>query len=210
MKPSLAVSFAGVEMKNPVVLASGTCGFGREYAAYFDLSKLGGISSKGITPAPREGNDGIRVWETPSGMLNSVGLENPGIPSFIKNELDWLNSLGIANIVNLNGHSVDDYIEGALLLGSQTLDIVELNISCPNVKEGGMSFGVKTEIARGVVRKIREVCGHRLMVKLSPNAEDIVGLAKACEEEGADGISLVNTFLAMTIDITKRSCLIWS
>ncbi len=204
MKPSLAISFAGVEMKNPVVLASGTCGFGREYAEYFDLKRLGGISSKGITPAPREGNDGIRVWETPSGMMNSVGLENPGIPAFIEEELGWLNSLGIANIVNLNGHSVEDYIGGARLLNGQTLDIIELNISCPNVKEGGMSFGVKTDIARSVVREIRKVCKHRLVVKLSPNAEDIIGLARACEEEGADGISLVNTFLAMAIDISSR------
>jgi dihydroorotate dehydrogenase (NAD+) catalytic subunit len=136
--------------------------------------------------------------------MNSVGLENPGIRSFIKNELDWLNSLDIVNIVNLSGHSIEDYIEGVELLNGVKLDIVELNISCPNVKAGGMSFGVKTETAREVVRKIRAACKHKLVVKLSPNAEDVTAIAKACEEEGADGISMVNTFLAMAIDIKKR------
>lgn len=203
-KSDLSVDFAGVKMQNPVVLASGTCGFGRELANIFDIKKLGGISSKGLTLRPRAGNDGIRIWETPSGILNSVGLENPGVEGFIEKELPWINSIGITNIVNLGGHSVEDYLAGMELLAEQKVDILELNISCPNVKQGGMNFGTKTEIAADVVRQVRAVCPHKLMVKLSPNAENIADLAKACEAEGADAVSLVNTFLGMTIDINKK------
>jgi dihydroorotate dehydrogenase (NAD+) catalytic subunit len=202
--PELECEFAGVSFKNPVVLASGTCGFGREYNEIFDIQSLGGISSKGLTLTPRPGNEGIRIWETASGVMNSVGLENPGVRGFIEKELGWLNGLDIVNIVNLGGHSIEDYIQGVELLNGVELDILELNISCPNVKAGGMAFGVKADLAREVVRKIRAVCRHKLVVKLSPNAEDIVALARVCEEEGADGISLVNTFLAMVIDIQKR------
>ena len=199
-----AVSFAGVAMKNPVVLASGTCGFGRELGGYFDISRLGGIASKGLTSAPRGGNEGIRVWETPSGLMNSIGLENPGVRGFIEDELDWINGHDVANIVNLGGHSIEDYIEGVSLLNDAKLDLLELNISCPNVKQGGMNFGVMTETAREVVRILRRECRHKLVVKLSPNAEDIVALARACEEEGADGLSLTNTYLALAIDIDRR------
>lgn len=200
----LKTTFAGVEFKNPVALASGTCGFGRELNEIFDIQKLGGIVSKGLTLNARGGNDGIRVWETPSGIMNSVGLENPGVKGFIEKDLEWLNGLDLVNIVNLGGHSIEDYIAGVELLSSVKLDILELNISCPNVKQGGMNFGVKTDIAREVVRRVRAVCNHKLMVKLSPNAEDITALARACEDEGADAVSLVNTFLAMTIDINAR------
>lgn len=199
-----AVSFAGVAMKNPVVLASGTCGFGRELGGYFDISRLGGIASKGLTSAPRGGNEGIRVWETPSGLMNSIGLENPGVRGFIEDELDWINGHDVANIVNLGGHSIEDYIEGISLLNDAKLDLLELNISCPNVKQGGMNFGVRTETAREVVRILRRECRHKLVVKLSPNAEDIVALARACEEEGADGLSLTNTYLALAVDIDRR------
>lgn len=199
-----AVSFAGVAMKNPVVLASGTCGFGRELGGYFDISRLGGIASKGLTSAPRSGNEGIRVWETPSGLMNSIGLENPGVRGFIEDELDWINGHDVANIVNLGGHSIEDYIEGISLLNDAKLDLLELNISCPNVKRGGMNFGVRTETAREVVRILRRECRHKLVVKLSPNAEDIVALARACEEEGADGLSLTNTYLALAVDIDRR------
>lgn len=202
---NLAVEFAGIPFQNPVVLASGTCGFGRELNERFDLRRLGGICSKGLTLHPRSGNEGIRVWETPGGVMNSVGLENPGVEGFLRDELAWINSLDLVNIVNLGGHSMEDYLLGAELLNGAELDILELNISCPNVKQGGMNFGVKTDTAREVVRKIRAVCRHKLMVKLSPNAEDIVELAKACQEEGADAVSLVNTFLAMAIDIDTRT-----
>ncbi|MDR3265244.1 MAG: dihydroorotate dehydrogenase [Synergistaceae bacterium] len=204
MSDCLYTEFAGIPFKNPVVLASGTCGFGREHSEIFDIERLGGISSKGLTLNARSGNEGIRVWETASGVMNSVGLENPGVREFIKRDLDWVNGLDLVNIVNLGGHSPEDYVESVELLNDVKLDILELNISCPNVRAGGMNFGVKTEVARDMVRRIRRVCRHRLVVKLSPNAEDIVSLAKACEDEGADGISLVNTFLAMTIDIQKR------
>ena len=199
-----AVSFAGVAMKNPVVLASGTCGFGRELGGYFDISRLGGIASKGLTLNPRSGNEGIRVWETPSGLMNSIGLENPGVRGFLEDELDWINGHDVANIVNLGGHSIKDYIEGVSLLNDAKLDLLELNISCPNVKQGGMNFGVRTETAREVVRILRRECRHKLVVKLSPNAEDIVALARACEEEGADGLSLTNTYLALAVDIDRR------
>ena len=201
---SLQTTFSGVLFKNPVVLASGTCGFGREYNDIFDIQRLGGICSKGLTLSPRQGNSGIRIWETDCGAMNSVGLENPGIRKFIEDDLDWLNGLDIVNIVNLSGFSIEDYIEGAELLNDVKLGILELNISCPNIKAGGMNFGVKTEIAREVVKKVRAVCKHKLVVKLSPNAEDVTALAKMCEEEGADGISMVNTFLAMAIDIKTR------
>ena len=200
----LAVNFAGVPFKNPVALASGTCGFGRELGKVFDLALLGGLCSKGLTLRPRPGNEGIRIWETPSGALNSVGLENPGVQGFIEKDLDWLNSQNLVNIVNLSGHSTQDYLEGVRMLNKVELDLLELNISCPNVKQGGMSFGVKTEVARDIVRRVRALCRHKLVVKLSPNAEDIVGLSQMCREEGADGLTLVNTFQAMAIDINSR------
>lgn len=204
MSKRLETVFAGVTFKNPVALASGTCGFGKEFNEYFDIQKLGGLCSKGLTLHARGGNDGIRIWETPSGIMNSVGLENPGVQHFIDCDLDRMNKLDLVNIVNLGGHSMEDYLEAVKLLNEHPLDLLELNISCPNVKAGGMNFGVKTEMARQVVREIREVCKHKLVIKLSPNAEDIVSLAKACEEEGADGVSLTNTFLAMAIDLNKK------
>jgi dihydroorotate dehydrogenase (NAD+) catalytic subunit len=209
MKPSLRTDFAGIPLQNPLVLASGTCGFGREFSEIFDLRSLGGICSKGLTLEAKAGNDGIRIWESSAGLMNSVGLENPGLPAFIEKELPFMQTLnsrpqGPALIVNLGGHSIDDYLSAVELLNGENFDILELNISCPNIKAGGMAFGLKTEIARDVVRRIRSICKHRLMVKLSPNAEDPVALARACEEEGADAISLVNTFLAMAIDIQKQ------
>lgn len=201
----LHTEFAGIAFKNPVVLASGTCGFGRELAECFDIEKLGGLSSKGLIIHPHGGNDGIRIWETPSGIMNSVGLENPGIEAFIEQDLDWIHEKDVVNIVNMGGHSKEDYFRGAERLNDVNIDILELNISCPNVKEGGMNFGVKTEAARELVREVRKISKHKLVVKLSPNAEDIVALAKMCEEEGADGVSLVNTFLAMAVDIDKKA-----
>ena len=204
MSKRLETVFAGVTFKNPVVLASGTCGFGKEMNEYFDIEKLGGLSSKGLTLNARGGHDGIRIWETPSGIMNSVGLENPGVRHFVEHESQWLNEKNLVHLVNLGGHSMEDYIEGAELLNDCDVDMVELNISCPNVKAGGMNFGVKAETAAEVVRKVREECHHKMVVKLSPNAENITELALACEAEGADGLSLTNTYLAMAIDINKR------
>lgn len=200
----LRVNLCGFELKNPIIMASGTFGFGKEYGEIYDISLLGGISSKGLTLIAKPGNEGMRVHETPSGMMNSVGLENPSVQGFIDRELDDFSKLDTCRIVNLGGGCEDDYVEGARLLDDKDFDIVELNISCPNVKHGGMAFGIKSEVAREVVRSVRKATKKPLIVKLSPNAEDIVEMAKVCQEEGADGISLVNTFKAMAIDIHKR------
>lgn len=201
---NLNVKFKDLNFKNPVIMASGTFGFGKEYNEIYDIEKLGGISSKGLTLNQRDGNIGMRVWETPSGMMNSVGLENPGVEGFIEKELPFFSDLDLVRIVNLGGGTIDDYIRGAELLRGKDVDVIELNISCPNVKAGGMAFGIKNEVARDVVREVRKVVDLPLVIKLSPNAEDIVTMAKVCEEEGADGVSLVNTFKAMAIDINKR------
>lgn len=201
---NLNVKFGNIEFKNPLIMASGTFGFGKEYAEIYDIEKLGGISSKGLTLEKRDGNKGIRVFETPSGMMNSVGLENPGVKGFIENELQFFKDIDTVRIANLGGGTLDDYIKGVELLNDQPIDMIELNISCPNVKAGGMAFGIKNEVAREVVRAVRAKTKLPLIVKLSPNAEDIIGMAKVCEEEGADGISLVNTFKAIAIDINKK------
>lgn len=200
----LRVNLCGFELKNPIIMASGTFGFGKEYGEIYDVSLLGGISSKGLTLVAKPGNEGMRVHETPSGMMNSVGLENPGVQGFIDKELPDFSRLDTCRIVNLGGGCEDDYVEGARLLDDKDFDIVELNISCPNVKHGGMAFGIESEVAREVIRSVRKATKKPLIVKLSPNAEDIVEMAKVCQEEGADGISLVNTFKAMAIDIHKR------
>lgn len=210
----LSCAIAGVHFKNPVVMASGTFGFGKEYGTLYDINKLGGLSGKGLTLHPKPGNDGIRVAETASGMLNSVGLENPGVAAFLRDECPRWERLELARIVNLGGNTIEEYVEGARLIdedaarrkreGRQAVDMIELNISCPNVKAGGMAYGIKTDIAREVVRQVRAATTLPLVVKLSPNAEDIVGMALMCQEEGADGVSLINTFSAMKIDIYKR------
>ncbi|MDO6355539.1 dihydroorotate dehydrogenase [Caloramator sp. CAR-1] len=200
----LEVTLWGKKFKNPVIAASGTFGFGREYNELYDVSILGGIATKGLTLKKREGNEGERCYETACGMLNSVGLQNPGIDYFIENELPFMKSLNTVVIANLSGGSIEEYVKGAEKLDKSDVDIIELNISCPNVKEGGMNFGIKSKVAREVVREVRKVVKKPLIVKLSPNAEDIVDMAVSCVEEGADGISLVNTFKAMAIDIYKR------
>ena len=201
---NMNVKFKDLNFKNPVIMASGTFGFGREYNEIYDIEKLGGISSKGLTLNQKDGNNGMRVFETPSGMMDSVGLENPGVQGFIDKELSFFSDLDLVRIVNLGGGTLDDYIKGAELLRGKDIDVIELNISCPNVKAGGMAFGIKNEVAREVVREVRKVVDKPLVIKLSPNAEDIVGMARVCEEEGADGVSLVNTFKALAIDINKR------
>lgn len=201
---NLNVKFGNIDFKNPLVMASGTFGFGKEYNEIYDIQKLGGVSSKGLTLNKRDGNSGMRVCETPSGMMNSVGLENPGIQGFIDNELQFFKDLDLVRIANVGGGTLDDYIKGVQLLNDQPIDMIELNISCPNVKAGGMAFGIKNEVAREVVREVRSVTNLPLVIKLSPNAEDIIGMAQVCEEEGANGVSLVNTFKAMAIDIHKK------
>ncbi|MFA8983266.1 dihydroorotate dehydrogenase [Clostridioides difficile] len=201
---NLSVKFGSVEFKNPVIMASGTFGFGKEYNEIYDIQKLGGISSKGLTLNKKTGNNGMRVHETSSGMMNSVGLENPGVQGFIDYELPFFSKLDLVRIANVGGGTLEDYLLGVQMLNDKPIDIIELNISCPNVKAGGMAFGIKNEVAREVVREVRNITKLPLVIKLSPNAEDIVGMAKVCEEEGADGVSLVNTFKAMAIDIKNR------
>ena len=201
---NMQVELAGVTLKNPVVVASGTFGFGREYGQFYDLSELGGICCKGLTLHPCLGNDGIRVWETASGVMNSVGMENPGIQHFIDCDLERMNALDLVNIVNMGGHSEEDYLEGVELLNQHPLDLLELNISCPNTKAGCMSFGLKAEVARDIVKKVRAICKHKLVVKLSPNVTDITEIAKAVEGAGADALSLINTIRGMRIDVNTR------
>lgn len=201
----LETTLCGVTLRNPVIAASGTFGFGAEYEQLFDITKLGGICTKGLTLRPREGNPGLRVWEASAGMMNSVGLQNPGIPGFLERELPRMRTLGTVVIANVGGGDLEEYVEGVRLLSSADgIDIIELNISCPNVREGGMAFGIKCDVAAGVVAAVRPVCSKPLMVKLSPNAEDITAMAVACERVGADAVSLVNTFKAMAVDIRNR------
>ena len=200
----LTTTINGVTFKNPIIAASGCYGFGREYNELYPVGMLGGISSKGLTLEPRQGNKGIRVWETPSGMMNSVGLQNPGVRKFISDELPFMETLGTVIIANLGGSLIEDYIEGIELLNNSSVDFIELNISCPNVKTGGMALGIKNEIAYEAVLMAKKASKKPLMVKLSPNAENIIEMAKACEAAGADSLSLVNTFKAMAIDIHKR------
>lgn len=200
----LRVKIADIEFKNTLIAASGTYGFGKEYEEYYDISKIGGVSTKGLTLNPKDGNEGIRLFETPSGLMNSIGLENPGIQAFIDNELDFLLSKDLITLVNIGGNNIEDYLEAVRLISKTEAHMIELNISCPNVKSGGMAFGIKTCVAKDVVKKVRDATDKPLIVKLSPNANDIVEMAKACEEVGADALSLVNTFNAMAIDIDRR------
>jgi len=201
----LQVRFGNIVFKNPVITASGT--FNLDYKQHYDLSQLGGVCSKGITLYSRTGNEGIRIWETSSGIMNSIGLENDGIDFFNKYELPLLKELkgkGVRIIANISGSTTEEYIKAVTLLYKEEVDMIELNISCPNVKEGGMHFGMTPSAARELVRQVRIITRLPLIIKLSPNADDIVKVAQCCEEEGADGLSLVNTFKAMAIDIDRR------
>lgn len=201
---NLTVKAMDLEFKNPILTASGTFGFGEEFSQIYDLSILGGICSKGLTLNPKPGNKGIRLWETSMGLINSIGLQNPGVDSFIEDELPKMKKYDTIIIANLGGNTTEEYIEGTEKLNSTDTDIIELNISCPNVKSGGMAFGIKSNIAYEIVSSVRKVCKKPLMVKLSPNAENIAEMALACEEGGADAISLINTLKSMAIDIKKR------
>lgn len=201
---SLKVNICGIEFNNPVIAASGTFGFGKEFAEYIDINKLGGISSKGLTLHKNLGNKGIRIYETAAGIMNSIGLQNPGIEYFIEKELPFLETKDAVTIANLGGHSVDEYVKGAILLDKTSVPIIELNISCPNVKEGGMAFGTNPKKACEVIEKVRKATKKVLMVKLSPNVGDIKEFVKIAENSGADCISLVNTFNALAIDVDNK------
>lgn len=200
------VNFCGVEFENPVVTGSGTFGFGYEYSQYFDLDAIGGISVKGLTLKPREGNPPPRIAEVYGGILNSVGLQNPGLENFLENDLPFLKSKfkKCKIIANIAGNTIDDYIEMGKLIGQSNVDLVEMNISCPNVKHGGVAFGTDPCMVSEITSKVKEKCNKPLVVKLSPNVTDITAIAKAAEKAGADGLSLINTLLGMKIDINTR------
>lgn len=199
-----SINFAGIKMKNPVTVASGTFGYGREYSKFFDLSKLGGIITKGTSLKAKSGNKPPRVCETPSGMLNSIGLQNPGVEYFAENDLPFLKKFDTAIIVNACGSTIDDYIEVCKILDTLDIDGVELNLSCPNVKEGCMAFGSSYQGVKEVTSKVRKILNKPLIVKLTPNVSNIAEIAKGAEDGGADAVSLINTLLGMKIDIEKR------
>lgn len=201
----LAVNIGKLHLKNPVMTASGTFGYGKEYSDFIDLSRIGGIFVKGTTVRNRQGNDYPRMAETPSGMLNAVGLQNKGVDYFVSNIYPEIKDFDTNVIVNVSGSTIEDYVECTeKLLGLDKIPAIELNISCPNVKEGGMAFGVCAESAADVTRVVRKVWDKTLIVKLSPNVTDVTEIARAVEAEGADSVSLINTLLGMAIDINKR------
>ena len=199
----MKVNIAGVEWKNPVTTGSGTFGFGREYSEYFNLSELGAVCLKALSAVPRMGNPSPRIAETPRGILNSVGLQNPGAAAFLENELPWLRQFDTKLIANLCGSIMEDYVEVAEMLGDQ-VDMFELNISCPNVKEGGMAFGTDARMIEEITGRVKAVSKVPLIVKLSPNVTDIAEMARAAESGGADAVSLINTLYGMRIDVKTR------
>lgn len=203
-KNLLEIDFCGIKFKNPIVPASGTFGYGREFEEFYPLSALGGISVKGTTGQRRNGNLPPRIAETPGGMLNSVGLQNPGIDHFIEHELPYLKTKDTVVIANIAGSTAEEYREVAEKLDDTDVDMIEVNISCPNVKAGGAAFGVSCEGAAAITKIVRGVTKKPVMMKLSPNVTDIASIAKACEAEGADAVSLINTLLGMRIDIKTR------
>ncbi len=197
----MKVNIAGVEFKNPVITASGCFGYGKEYDELYDISRLGGISLKGMTIEERKGNPPPRIAETPSGMLNSVGLQNPGFDTFLKEDMPFLRTKDTVLIANVAGACIEDYCRIVESVSDIDIDMIELNISCPNVKEGGVAFGVTCEGAANVVKNVKRYAKKPLIVKLSPNVTDIASIAQAVEAEGADAVSLINTLLGMRIDI---------
>ena len=208
MTVAMAVKFGAIELANPVLCASGTCGYGQELAEFTDLSSLGGIVTKGISPRPRAGNPPPRMCETAAGMINSIGLENVGLATFAASKLPYLRGLSIRVVANFFGETFDEYVECAAGLTAAAaaggLDALEMNISCPNVKKGGVEFGTDPRVAGELVRACRAVTHLPLWVKLTPNVTDVVGLARAVVDAGADGLSLINTLSAMAIDARRR------
>ena len=200
----LSVNIAGVKFNNPVIMASGTYGFGKEYGEYIDLNKLGGISVKGLTLLERKGNPPPRIAETPSGILNSVGLQNPGVQVFKQQYMPFLKGYDTRVIANIAGNTIEDYCEMAEILGDSGVDAIELNVSCPNVKAGCLAFGTTPQGIAEITRAVKKYCKQPLIVKLTPNVADIKSIAKAAEGEGADAVSLINTLLGMVIDIHKK------
>lgn len=200
----LSMNYLGMSMKNPIIGASGTVGYGLELAEYIDMNQVGAISGKGLAPIPWKGNDGVRIAETVSGMLNCIGLENPGVPYFRDNILPKVRELPVPFIANMVGKSVEEYGECAEMLTLPGVSALEVNISCPNVKEGGVAFGTDWKQAAAVTRCVKEHTNLPIIVKLSPNVADIVTIAKAVEDAGADSISVINTLLGMAVDVRTR------
>ena len=202
----LSVKLSGVELKNPIIPASGTYGFGKEFAPYYDLNMLGSISIKGTTGEARFGNPTPRIAECPAGMLNSVGLQNPGVDQVIAEELPELRKLFQGPIIaNISGFSVEEYVRCVeALTNEEQVEILEINISCPNVRHGGMAFGTDPQAAAEITKAVKAVATKPVYMKLSPNVTDIVAIAKACEDAGADGMSLINTLLGMRIDLQRK------
>lgn len=203
-KIDMSVDLNGLKLKNPVTVASGTFGFGREYGEYVDLNQIGGIMVKGLTLEERQGNPVPRIVETPMGMINSVGLQNPGVDYFIENEIPYLKEFDTKIIANINGNTIEEYCRIAEKLSKTDVHSLELNISCPNVKSGGVAFGTDPNMVRKVTKSVRENCDKHLIVKLSPNVVDIKQIGIAAEEGGADCISLINTLIGMGIDIESQ------
>ncbi|MBR2123479.1 MAG: dihydroorotate dehydrogenase [Lachnospiraceae bacterium] len=204
--PDLSVEIAGVRFENPVMTASGTFGSGREYSEFFDIGRLGAIVTKGVSTVPWEGNPVPRVAETPSGMLNAIGLQNPGVETFIREDLAFLKDVGTKVIVNVCGKSTEDYLSCVERLGSEErVDMLEINVSCPNVKEGAIAFGQDPKVLFDITDRICRIAGKPVIMKLSPNVTDIAEMARAAEAGGADAISLINTLTGMKIDVEKRT-----
>ena len=202
---NLSVDFAGVSMKNPVTTASGTFGSGAEYGEYVDLNRLGAVTTKGVANVPWSGNPTPRIVETHGGMLNAIGLQNPGIDTLIARDLPYLHEHGAHIIVNVCGRSKEDYVEVVERLADEDVDMLEINISCPNVKAGGIAFGQKPEMAEEITKAVKAVAKQPIVMKLSPNVTDITEMAKAVEAGGADGVSLINTLTGMKIDVARKA-----
>ena len=202
---SLKVNFAGVEFQNPITTASGTFGSGMEYDEFFDISKLGAVTTKGVADHPWPGNPTPRVAEVKGGMLNAIGLQNPGIETFIERDLAFLHEKNAKIIVNVCGHSEEEYLNVVQRLANENVDLLEINISCPNVKEGGISFGTNPKGVEQITKAIKKEAAQPVVMKLSPNVTSITEIAKAAEAGGADGVSLINTITGMKIDVERQS-----
>lgn len=208
LRPSLAVEIAGVMLKNPVMTASGTFGSGMEYADFVELDRLGAVVTKGVAAVPWEGNPTPRVCETPSGMLNAIGLQNPGIDVFCERDLPFLKAHGATVIVNVCGHTEEEYVKVVDRLADEEADLLEINISCPNVKEGGVAFGTDPKAIERVTKAVKARAKQPVIMKLSPNVTDIRASARAAEAGGADAVSLINTLTGMKIDIERQTFLL--
>ena len=202
---NLSVNIAGVEWKNPVTVASGTFGSGAEYSEFVDLNQLGAVTTKGVANVPWPGNPTPRIAESYGGMMNAVGLQNPGIDLFCKRDIPFLRQYDTKIIVNVCGHSEQEYLEVVERLADEDIDMMEINVSCPNVKEGGIAFGQRPEALESITKKVKEVAKQPFIMKLSPNVTDIAEMARAAEASGADAISLINTLTGMKIDVNRRT-----